>query len=76
MTKMLKRTGKWPQRGDLIPRLRQQSQIPFTDVLTCILLGIGQDPLRLVHEPISVLQRRPQRCRGLQSFAEELVQLL
>jgi len=45
-------------------------------VLTCMLLRIGQDTFRLMHKAVSVLQRQPERCSGLQSFREELVQLL
>jgi len=76
VTKMLKRTGKWPQRGDLVSHLRKVSQIPFTDVLSCVLLGIGEDLLRLMHELVGVLQRWPQRRRGVQSFGEKQLQLL
>jgi hypothetical protein len=76
MTKMLKRIVKWSQRGDLVPHLRKVRQIPFTDVLTGVLLRISQDPFRLVHEAVGVLERRPERRSGLQSFREELLQLL
>ena len=76
MTKMLKRALKWPQRDDLVLHLRKESQIPFSDVLTRVLLRIGQDRFRLVHEAIGVLQRWPECRRGLQALREELVQLL
>ncbi len=76
MTKMLKRAVKWPQRGDLVLHLRKPRQIPFPDALTRVLLRIGQDRFRLVHEAVGVLQRWPERRRGLQAFREELVQLL
>ncbi len=70
VTKMLKRAVKRPQRGDLVAHLRKESQIPFPDVLTCMLLRIGQDRFRLVHEAVGVLQRWPECRRGLQSFRE------
>lgn len=65
MTKMLKRTLKWPQRDDLILHLRKESQIPLPDALPRVLLWIGQDRFRLVHEAVGALQRWPQRRRGL-----------
>ncbi len=76
MTKMLKRALKWPQRDDLVLHLRKESQIPFPDALPRVLLRIGQDRFRLVHEAIGVLERWPERRRGLQALREELVQLL
>jgi hypothetical protein len=76
VTKMLKRAVKRPQRGDLVAHLHKESQIPFPDALTCVLLRIGQNPFRLVQEAVGVLQRWPECRRGLQSFREELLQLL
>jgi len=65
VTKMLKGTVKWSQRGDFVPHLCNENQIPFTDVLTCVLLRIGQDSFRLMHEAVGVLQRRPEGRSGL-----------
>jgi hypothetical protein len=62
---MLKRAGKWPKLGDLAAHLRKVCEIAFTHVLSCVLLCIGQDLLGLMHKPIGVLQRRPQRPCGL-----------
>ena len=76
MTKMLKRAFKWPQCGDLVLHLRKESQIPFLDALTRVLLRVGQDRFGLIQEAVSVLQRWPQRRRGLQAFCKQLVQLL
>ena len=76
MTKMLKCPLKRSQRGDLAPHLRKVRQIPFPDVLTGILLRVGQDRFCLIQEAVGVLQWWPQRRRGLQSFGQELVQLL
>jgi hypothetical protein len=65
LTKMLKGTGKWPQCGDLVSRLGKESQILFTDVLACLLLWIGENRFRLMHEPVGVLKWWPQRRSGL-----------
>ena len=65
LTKMLKGTGKWPQCGDLVSRLGKESQVPFTDVLACLLLWIGEDFFRVMHEPLGVWKWWPQRRRGL-----------
>jgi hypothetical protein len=65
MTKVLNRTGKRSQRGDLVPHLRKQSHIPFPDTLTCVLLGVGQDHFGWMHEAGRMLQRWPPRCRRL-----------
>ena len=65
MAKMLKGTGKWPQCGDLVSRLGKESQVPFTDVLACLLLWIGEDFFRVMHEPLGVWKWWPQRRRGL-----------
>ncbi len=76
MTKMLKRAVKWHKPGDLVLHLRKESQIPFLDALTRVLLQVGQDRFCLIQEAVSVLQRLPQRRRGLQAFCKKLVQLL
>jgi|GEM_PF-3493691 len=76
MAKMLECLLKRSQRGDLAPHLRQVRQIPFPDVLTGVLLRVGQDRFCLIQEAVGVLQWWPQRRRGLQAFREELVQLL
>ena len=73
---MLKRMLKRSQCGDLIPHLGKESQIPFTDMLTGVLFQIGQDCFRLMQEAVGILQRRPERCRGLQSFGKELLKVL
>ena len=73
---MLKRTGKRPLCGDLVPHLSKEPQIPFTDVLTGILLRVGENRFRLMHEPVGVLKGWPERRRGLQSFGKELLELL
>ncbi len=65
LTKMLKGTGKWPQCGDLVSCLGKESQILFTDVLACLLLWIGENRFRLMHEPVGVLKWWPQRRSGL-----------
>jgi hypothetical protein len=65
LTKMLKGTGKWPQGGDRFSRLSKQSQVPFTDVLACLLLWIGEDFFRVMHELVGVLKWWPQRRSGL-----------
>ncbi len=65
LTKMLKGTGKWPQGGDRFSRLRKESQVPFTDVLACLLLWIGEDYFRVMHELVGILKWWPQRRGGL-----------
>jgi hypothetical protein len=55
VAKVLKRTGKLPQRSDLVPHLSKESHIPFPDTLTWVLLGVGQDHFRLMHEAVCML---------------------
>ena len=76
MAKMLECLLKRSQRGDFAPHLRQVRQIPFLDVLTGVLLRVGQDRFGPIQEAVSVLQWWPQRRRGLQAFGQQLVQLL
>ena len=76
MAKMLESPLKRSQRGDFAPHLRKESQVPFPNVLTRLLLRVGQDRFGLIQEAVSVLQWWPERRRGLQAFREELVQLL
>ncbi len=76
MAKMLKCPRKRSQRGDLALHLRKVRQIPFPDVLTGVLLRVGQDRFGLIQEAVSILQWWPQRRRGLQAFCKQLVQLL
>ncbi len=59
VTKMLKSLHKWPQSGEIVPHLDKESQIPFPDVLTRVLLRIGQDRFDLIQEVVGVLKRRP-----------------
>ncbi len=54
----------------------KESQIPFPNMLTRVLLRVGQDRFGLIQEAVSVLQGVPQRHRGLQAFGKKLVQLL
>ena len=76
VAKMLKCLRKWSQSGKIISHPRQVCQIPFSNVLTGVLFRVGQDRFGLIQEAVGVLKRRPQRRRGLQSFGQELVQLL
>ena len=76
MAKMLECPLKRPQRGDFAPHLRKESQIPFPNMLTRVLLRVGQDRFGLIQEAVSILQWWPQRRRGLQAFCKQLVQLL
>ncbi len=76
MAKMLECLLKRPQRGDFAPHLRKESQIPFPNMLTRVLLRVGQDRFGLIQEAVSILQWWPQRRRGLQAFCKQLVQLL
>jgi hypothetical protein len=76
MAKMLESPLKRSQRGDCAPHLRKESQIPFPNVLTRVLLRVGQDRFGLIQEAVSVLQWLPQRRCGLQAFGKKLVQLL
>ena len=70
---MLKCLCKQSQYGDLVPHLGKESEIPFLDTRTCVLLGVGQDRFRLIQEAVGVLQRWPQWCRRLQSFREKML---
>ncbi len=76
MAKMLKCSTKRSQHGEFAPHLRKEREIPFTDVLTGILLWIGQDRFGLIQEAVGVLKRWPQQRRDLQAFGKQLVQLL
>jgi len=76
MAKMLKCPLKRSQRGDLALHLPKVRQIPSPNVLTGVLLRVGQDRFRLIQEAVSILQWWPQRRRGLQAFCKQLVQLL
>jgi hypothetical protein len=76
MAKMLESPLKRSQRGDFAPHLRKESQVPFPNVLTRLLLRVGQDRFGLIQEAVSVQQWLPQRRRGLQAFCKQLVQLL
>jgi hypothetical protein len=76
VAKMLKCLHKRSQRGEITPHLGKESQISFPDVLTRVLLWIGQDRFGLIQEAVGVLKRRPQRRCGLQPFGQELLHLL
>ena len=76
MAKMLECLRKRSQHGDFVAHPRKESQIPFPNVLTRVLLRVGQDRFCLIQKAVSVLQRLPQCRRGLQTFCKQLVQLL
>jgi hypothetical protein len=59
MAKMLKGSTKRSQHREFAPHLRKEREIPFTDVLTSVLLWIGQDRFGLIQEAVGVLKRRP-----------------
>ena len=56
MANMLECLLKRSQRGDFAPHLRQVRQIPFLDVLTGVLLRVGQDRFGPIQEAVSILQ--------------------
>jgi hypothetical protein len=76
MTKMFKGLTQRTHVGFLFLHLTHESEITLTNLGTRVLLGIGQDVCRLMHQPVGALQWRPQRRRGLHPFGQELLQPL
>ncbi len=48
-----------------LTKMLKSTGVPFTDVLACLLLWIGEDFFRAMHEPVGVLKWWPQRRSGL-----------
>src|SRR5258708_4964962 len=69
MAKMLECLLKRSQRGDFAPHLRKESQIPFPNVLTRVLLRVGQD--RFGPSP-----RSGKRSAGVATASQWLASLL
>jgi hypothetical protein len=76
VTKMRNGLSKGFQVGLLPLHIPHKSQIALANLCAGVLRLVGQDRCRLMHQPVGALQRWPQGCRGLQTFGEELLQLL
>ena len=60
----------------LLLHLTYESQVALSHLCSRLVRLIGQDLSRLMHQPVSALQWRPESGSGLQALDEELLQLL
>ena len=74
--KMLQGLAEGLESCLLLLHLRHEGQVALAHLCPSVLLWISQDLCRLVDQSVGLLERRPQGCRGLQAFCEELLQLL
>jgi len=74
MAKMLKCPLKRSQHGDFAPHLRKVREIPFPDVLTRLLLRIGQERSASVADfPLDYLSLASTVAMALPLFSDEVL---
>jgi len=73
MTKMFNGLTERTHVGFLFLHLTHESEIALTNLCASVLLLIGQDLCRLMHQPVGALQWRPQRGSSLHPFGKELL---
>src|SRR4051812_15444135 len=69
----------WTQRSQarfLLLHVLDPGQIRLPHLGSCLLLMIGQDMCRLIHQRIGALDGRPQRCGARECLGEDLLQVL